>query len=286
MAAETRTPLLLSPYRGTRMYDLLPESQRYADRPTALFKVRICAGGAGGDCAGPEPHAAARRQDGDADAQRTALREERQKLVIWRRPVRTIYLFGLEAWDGVRKLVNYVLTHAVTRNLLVPALLLLAVAANVEGAHKKHVESIFFLAEYVTWWVGLGVLSSIGLGTGMHSGVLFLFPHIIETTLAAYGCGSLDFQSAGNIWFRPTEALFQCETVEPATPVSFAGLFLKVSPQCALAQHRVSPNRIACTGRTGRHALGRRHCHWRDPALRALACRRACRCARRLRPGR
>lgn len=32
---------------------------------------------------------------------------------------------------------------------------------------------------YVVWWVGLGVLSSIGLGTGMHSGLLFLFPHIL-----------------------------------------------------------------------------------------------------------
>lgn len=34
--------------------------------------------------------------------------------------------------------------------------------------------------EYVVWWVGLGVLSSIGLGTGMHSGLLFLFPHMLK----------------------------------------------------------------------------------------------------------
>jgi hypothetical protein len=33
---------------------------------------------------------------------------------------------------------------------------------------------------YVVWWVGLGVLSSIGLGTGMHSGLLFLFPHMLK----------------------------------------------------------------------------------------------------------
>jgi hypothetical protein len=33
---------------------------------------------------------------------------------------------------------------------------------------------------YVTWWVGLGILSSIGLGTGMHSGLLFLFPHMLK----------------------------------------------------------------------------------------------------------
>jgi hypothetical protein len=33
---------------------------------------------------------------------------------------------------------------------------------------------------YTTWWVALGVLSSIGLGTGMHSGLLFLFPHMLK----------------------------------------------------------------------------------------------------------
>ena len=38
-------------------------------------------------------------------------------------------------------------------------------------------------AEFVVWWVGLGVLSSIGLGTGMHSGLLFLFPHMLKVRL-------------------------------------------------------------------------------------------------------
>lgn len=33
---------------------------------------------------------------------------------------------------------------------------------------------------YTSWWISLGVLSSIGLGTGMHSGLLFLFPHMLK----------------------------------------------------------------------------------------------------------
>ena len=48
---------------------------------------------------------------------------------------------------------------------------------------------------YVVWWVGLGVLSSIGLGTGMHSGLLFLFPHMLKVSEpgASGGClGILD----------------------------------------------------------------------------------------------
>lgn len=34
--------------------------------------------------------------------------------------------------------------------------------------------------QFVIWWVGLGVLSSVGLGAGMHSGLLFLFPHMLK----------------------------------------------------------------------------------------------------------
>lgn len=40
------------------------------------------------------------------------------------------------------------------------------------------------IVKYVAWWVGLGILSSIGLGTGMHSGLLFLFPHMLKVSAA------------------------------------------------------------------------------------------------------
>ena len=43
------------------------------------------------------------------------------------------------------------------------------------------------------YWVGLGVLSSVGLGTGLHTFLLYLGPHIAAVTLAAYECESLDF---------------------------------------------------------------------------------------------
>lgn len=39
----------------------------------------------------------------------------------------------------------------------------------------------------------LGILSSVGLGTGLHTFILYLGPHIAAVTLAAYECGSLDF---------------------------------------------------------------------------------------------
>ena len=55
----------------------------------------------------------------------------------------------------------------------------------------KLVEDKFLWCGY---WLVLGVLSSIGLGSGLHTFVLYLGPHIAKVTLAAYECGTLDFQ--------------------------------------------------------------------------------------------
>lgn len=38
------------------------------------------------------------------------------------------------------------------------------------------------------YWIALGVASSIGLGTGLHTFVLYLGPHIAKVTLAANEC--------------------------------------------------------------------------------------------------
>ena len=38
-----------------------------------------------------------------------------------------------------------------------------------------------------------GILSSVGLGTGLHTFILYLGPHIAAVTLAAYECESLNF---------------------------------------------------------------------------------------------
>ena len=81
----------------------------------------------------------------------------------------------------------------------------------------------------------MGILSSIGLGSGLQSGVLFLFPHIIKTCLAAQTCKTVDFVSTTNIWFRSPKNLFKCpELTYESTPVTFYGLWHKVFFVCFL----------------------------------------------------
>jgi hypothetical protein len=57
-----------------------------------------------------------------------------------------------------------------------------------------------FVKSEITWagyWIILGIASSIGLGTGLHTFVLFLGPHIAEVTLAAFQCGHVNFAVRG-----------------------------------------------------------------------------------------
>ncbi len=44
---------------------------------------------------------------------------------------------------------------------------------------------------FVAYWIVLGVASSIGLGTGLHTFVLYLGPHIAKVAIAATHCGYL-----------------------------------------------------------------------------------------------
>ena len=55
---------------------------------------------------------------------------------------------------------------------------------------------------YTSWWLLLGILSSIGLGSGLHSGVLFLFPHVFKVCLAVESCGHTDFDVRDDVWLR------------------------------------------------------------------------------------
>ncbi|KAJ2009663.1 hypothetical protein GGI04_000235 [Coemansia thaxteri] len=83
----------------------------------------------------------------------------------------------------------------------------------VAGPHIDVFRQIDSWVAWYSYWIMLGVLSSIGLGAGLHTFVLFLGPHIARVTLTAYECGSTAFPVRG-------PNAFQC--IKPAAATTAA----------------------------------------------------------------
>jgi hypothetical protein len=159
----------------------------------------------------------------------------RESLTLFQAPLLTIRLFLTAAIEFIAATLKDVLHHPLFLYFIFPVVSLWAVLKQIDGPHTYLVESSQFWAEFVAWWVGLGIQSSIGLGSGLQSGVLFVFPHIIGTCLAAQSCSTLDFDSYSNMWFRSSETLFQCPPLtESSTPVTYFGTWRKIIIVCFL----------------------------------------------------
>jgi len=133
-----------------------------------------------------------------AEKLRAELAQAREGLCLHLQPVTTLSLF-------FRYTANFVVTYA-AKLLRSPLLWLLA--APIVGlwiALKQTSPELFappvcgqkeagvlwqaeFALKEAAWWIILGVLSSIGFGTGLHSGMMFLFPHVLQVVAAAEAC--------------------------------------------------------------------------------------------------
>lgn len=125
------------------------------------------------------------------------------------------------------------LTKAAFVEFLTSAAVHHKVSASLDHGAWREVE--YLLADAI-WWLVLGILSSVGLGSGMHSGLLFLFPHIYLTCMAADACGDVSFWTyPTNIFYGPKERVFHCIN-EPSstTTVSLWLRVWKVLPWCIL----------------------------------------------------
>lgn len=83
--------------------------------------------------------------------------------------------------------------HKITLAISIVLIAFLTAMYHIPGRHQLVIDAIRLNMWFIIYWVGLGVLSSVGLGTGLHTFILYLGPHIASVTLAAYECNSLDF---------------------------------------------------------------------------------------------
>lgn len=117
----------------------------------------------------------------------------RPNLVLWRRPFLTLYYCILQLAREILRLATFLISSKTF--LLLTALLAGAVPAALHfpGPHTPYVALLRDQGAWCAYWVGLGVLSSVGLGTGLHTFLLYLGPHIASVTIAAWECGTVAF---------------------------------------------------------------------------------------------
>eukprot|EP01017_Pseudomicrothorax_dubius_P011695 TRINITY_DN1441_c0_g1_i1.p1 TRINITY_DN1441_c0_g1~~TRINITY_DN1441_c0_g1_i1.p1 ORF type:complete len:402 (-),score=94.10 TRINITY_DN1441_c0_g1_i1:129-1334(-) len=113
---------------------------------------------------------------------------EPEKISLFTHPIKTLHILAIVLKDlGVVGL-KFLAKHFIVITLLSTVGL---TAHFVKGPHTQIVSYLEDIAFFVIWWVGLGVASSIGFGTGLHTFVLYLGPHIAKVTMIANECGYL-----------------------------------------------------------------------------------------------
>ena len=117
-------------------------------------------------------------------------RAPRASLLV--RPLYTLSLFAEAASESVVEFATFLSSRRYT-----VALSLALIAAVIQFLQHAPDAAAPYLYElkFVIYWFVLGVLSSIGLGSGLHTFVLYLAPHIVRVTAAATAARSVDFSA-------------------------------------------------------------------------------------------
>ncbi|CAI4230359.1 unnamed protein product [Auanema sp. JU1783] len=123
----------------------------------------------------------------------TLNRIERDNIVLWKRPFTTTYYALMEIFHLSFEFLQSLLHHKFILFLLSVISASFYYAYITPGSHQEFIIAAEKSLAWWSWWVLLGVLSSIGLGSGLHTFLIYLGPHIAAVTLAAYECNSLDF---------------------------------------------------------------------------------------------
>eukprot|EP00606_Chrysophyceae_sp_TOSAG23-5_P000099 GSChrysophyteH2.ASY1.ANO1.368.1 assembled CDS len=153
---------------------------------------------------------------------------KRERLTLYTSPLQTLALFCAAVVQIAQDALYATAGHWTFRLLLLPLTVAYALQSLFQHPFADEVATFTFCVEYAVWWLGLGILSSVGMGSGLQSGMLFLYPHVFAIILGAQTCQSIDFISETNMWFRNPSNLYV------STPPTYWDIWQKIFPSCLL----------------------------------------------------
>ncbi|GJP50657.1 hypothetical protein CLOM_g9796 [Closterium sp. NIES-68] len=135
---------------------------------------------------------------GDAaiGALRHRLRQQRDGLSLASRPLLTLRYFALAVAEQLAATAAAIGGSRAMCGALMATGWALALMVALDRADNKLVHEALAYLRFGVWWVCLGIASSIGFGSGLHTFVLYLSPHLARFTLKATACGRPDIKLA------------------------------------------------------------------------------------------
>uniref|UniRef100_A0A7S3D757 Vacuole membrane protein 1 n=1 Tax=Palpitomonas bilix TaxID=652834 RepID=A0A7S3D757_9EUKA len=163
----------------------------------------------------------------------TAIRE---KITLLRSPLKTISVLILIFNQGIKRCRTFIEARLFSTTVVLALLATTAVFYMTERHSSDIVRYCEAFVLYHAYWVFLGILSSVGLGTGLHTFVLYLGPHVALYTMQVTACNSMDIEPEGaSLWktypyFGKPD--FNCGSFTPSheapSSVSLASIFSRV----------------------------------------------------------
>jgi len=115
--------------------------------------------------------------------------DSKPKITLFTHPIKTITIFIIILLKYLQEVLRFILRHAILFTIIILAIVLPHVI--VDGPHKEYVKIMDEFVSFTIYWILLGVASSIGLGTGLHTFVLYTGPHIAKVTMVANECNTI-----------------------------------------------------------------------------------------------
>lgn len=111
-------------------------------------------------------------------------KKEPSSITLLSHPLITLKTLFFIIKDAILNTFSFLLSHT-TILVIIGFIFLLSL---FENPFSKLLRDSSIIVYSCVYWLLLGVASSIGLGTGLHTFVLYLGPHIAKVTLAANEC--------------------------------------------------------------------------------------------------
>eukprot|EP00127_Corallochytrium_limacisporum_P003827 Clim_evm41s153 gene=Clim_evmTU41s153 len=133
-------------------------------------------------------------------ARRKTLSERRQEINIWTKPVLVFQLFFKQMVEYSTDCYGVFKKSGNVQLLTTATVLTVAIVYNTENPVRPYLAPIENNLAYASFWLTLGFLSSCGLGTGLHTYVLFVGPYVARYARASFVCNSVHMYVPDNPW--------------------------------------------------------------------------------------